>query len=332
MRDAAERILVVGPAWVGDMVIAQALFELLQQSGPVVLDVLAPAWSGPLLARMPQVRRAISLPLDHGELGLLARRSLGRSLRGEYDRAIVLPRSWKSALVPFFAGIPRRTGWRTEMRYGLLNDLRPLDRQRYDQTVKRFIALGLPAGATLPEPPRPRLAVDADNAAELRRRLGLGTDAVALMPGAAYGPAKCWPLEHYAELARRIRAAGQEVWVLGSAAERAAGEAITSGAGMHNLCGETSLVDTVDLLAQATAAVTNDSGLMHVAAAAGTRVIAIYGSSSPAFTPPLTDAREILYLDLDCSPCFARECPLGHLNCLRGIGPEEVWRALNLAL
>lgn len=325
-----ERILVVGPAWVGDMVIAQSLFRLLRDRDPAcTIDVVGPAWSVPLAARMPEVRRGIPLPLGHGDLGLPARRDLGRELRAErYDRAIVLPRSFKSALVPFFARVPRRTGFATEFRQLLLNDRRPLDRERLDQTVKRFLALGLDAGAALPYPvPQPALRVDPANAATLLARLGLGAaPAVAFMPGAAYGPAKQWPTEHFVALAASLAAAGREVWVLGSAGEAALGEAIRAAAParVFNLCGATTLPDTVDLLARSTAAVTNDSGLMHVAAAAGTHVVALYGSSSPSFTPPLTDRRTIHYLGLDCSPCFRRECPLGHLRCLRDILPSGV--------
>jgi heptosyltransferase-2 len=330
---SAEQVLVVGPAWVGDMVIAQSLFKLLQGQGAAAIDVLAPGWSGPLLARMPEVRQALTLPLGHGDLGLATRRRLGRSLRAAgYTRAIVLPRSWKSALVPFFAGIPQRTGFDTEMRYGLLNDRRRLDRRRLDQTVKRFLALGAPADAVLPIPPSPSLSVDGDNLARLTAHFGLQGPAVALMPGAAYGPAKCWPLQAYASLAERIVESGRQAWVLGSSADHAAGVQICGGLGAaaRNLCGETQLADTVDLLSMTEAAVSNDSGLMHVAAAAGTRVVAIYGSSSPAYTPPLTERREIIYLDLDCSPCFKRECPLGHLRCLRDISPAQVWTALDL--
>ncbi|MDJ0927506.1 MAG: lipopolysaccharide heptosyltransferase II [Gammaproteobacteria bacterium] len=331
----SERYLIVGPSWVGDMVMAQSLFMLLKQRDPDCrIDVVAPPWSVPVLARMRQVHDAMPLDVAHGELGFFKRRRLGRELRERgYTRAIVLPRSAKSALVPFYARIPRRTGFRTEMRFGLLNDLRRLDRDTLDQTVKRFMALGLQPDEALPDPLQPELQSDRDNLAALRERFGLQDNAVALMPGAAYGPAKCWPLAYYGELAKTLTARGRQVWVVGGDAEREAGEQIRAAGGDNvlNLCGETRLEDSVDLFSFASVAVTNDSGLMHVAAAAGTRVIAIYGSSSPDYTPPLTNRAEILYLGLDCSPCFERECPLGHLNCLRDIKPamvlEQVARA-----
>ncbi|MDI3259378.1 MAG: lipopolysaccharide heptosyltransferase II [Sinobacteraceae bacterium] len=327
-------ILVVGPSWVGDMVLAQALFMRLKQRFPEsAIDVLAPGWSLPLLARMPEVRTGLALPFAHGEFGFFRRRALGRALRERrYARAIVLPNSWKSALVPYFARIPRRSGYARELRYGLLNDLRPLDRERLPTTVQQFLALAedtMPAQA--PEIVRPRLRTDPARTLERMRELALAphSPAVALMPGAEYGPAKRWPLPYYAELADMLVARGFQVWVLGSVKEKALGEAIRRDrTSVHDLTGRTELVDVVDLLGAAQAAVTNDSGLMHVAAAVGTRVVALYGSSSPRMTPPLSDRARILYLGLPCSPCFARECPLGHFNCLRGIPPAQVLAAL----
>ena len=329
-------VLVVGPSWVGDMVMAQALCRLVAGQGDSV-DLLAPAWSLPLVRRMPEVRSGIELPAGHGELALARRYRLGRSLRGRYARAIVLPRSFKAALVPFHARIPMRTGYRGEMRYGLINDMRDLDESRLVQTAQRFVALGLPADAPQPPAvPEPHLAVDTQNQTRLSRALGLdpGRRIVALLPGAEYGPAKCWPLEHFGELAQRLAAAGCEIWVLGSHRDRLAGERIAGFAldRTRNLCGQTRLEDAVDLLALARVAVSNDSGLMHVAAAVGIHVVALYGSSTPAYTPPLTARRSVKYLGIECSPCFERVCPLGHFRCMRGIGAEEVFADVSAAL
>ena len=332
------KVLIVGPAWVGDMVMAQSLYRLLKQREPdVEIHVLAPAWSLPLLARMPEVAAGIELPAAHGELALAARWDLGRRLRGEaFERAIVLPRSLKAALVPFFARIPRRTGYLGEWRYGLINDLRPFDAERLDRTVLRFAALGLDRGeAALPDIPRPALRVDRSAAAALMRRFALPEQAAAaLMPGAEYGPAKRWPAERYGELAARLLADGMSVWILGSAKEAVLARAVRAQPGAEgavDLCGRTSLTEAADLLACAQVAITNDSGLMHVAAAVGTAVVAIYGSSSPHFTPPLTSRSAILYRGLACSPCHARECPLQHLNCLRGIDAGAVVAAVRAA-
>jgi heptosyltransferase-2 len=335
---AADKVLIVGPSWVGDMVMAQALYRLLAQRSPgAEIHVVAPPWSLPVLERMPEVARGVELAVAHGELALGRRRRVGAALRGEaYSRAIVLPRSAKAALLPWFARVPRRTGFRGEWRYGLLNDRRELD-ARLDQTVKRFVALGLERGEPLPQPlPAsllPRLAVDRGNLERLVRAHGLAGDAplVALLPGAEYGPAKRWPVDRYAALAGELARRGAEIVVLGSAKEAALGEEVRAGGAasrVHNLCGKTTLADVVDLTSAAVAAVSNDSGLLHVAAAAGTHVVAIYGSSSPAFTPPLTEASTVLYLGLDCSPCFARECPLGHLRCLREIDVRAVLAAV----
>lgn len=326
-------VLVVGPSWVGDMVMAQSLFMRLRQKDPdVAIDVLAPGWSLPLIARMPQVRAGIEMPLGHGALGLGERRRIGHALRDRrYAQAVVLPGSWKSALVPFFANIPRRTGFRGEMRYGLLNDMRALDEDVLKTTAQRFVALAQDPGRGESEIPRPALAIDAANGAALAQRLGLGNGtAVGLMPGAEYGPSKQWPPEYYGALAKMLAAAGVASWIFGSQKERELGERIRAASGGQavNLCGKTVLADVVDLAARCKAVVTNDSGLMHVAAAAGAPVVALYGSSTPDFTPPLTERKHIHYLRLSCSPCFQRTCPLIHHNCLRQISAETVRQSL----
>jgi heptosyltransferase-2 len=335
----SPKLLVVGPSWVGDMVMAQALYRQLAQRSPrPEIHVLAPAWSLPLLERMPEVSRAIELPAGHGELALRKRYRLGRSLRSaDYAQAIVLPRSWKSALVPYFARARRRTGYRGEWRYGLINDMRRFDPARLDQTVKRFGTLGTPVdGSAPPAIEAPRLRVQPDNLARLERSLALGSRAgspIALLPGAEYGPAKRWPVGHFAALAERLAQSGRQVWVLGSAKETALGEQIAARKphSIVNLCGRTSLADAVDLLSACPVAVSNDSGLLHIAAAVGCYVVALYGSSSPDFTPPLTRRKRIFHLGLECSPCHQRSCPLQHLRCLNEISVDEVLAAVDLA-
>ncbi|MEX0975951.1 MAG: lipopolysaccharide heptosyltransferase II [Woeseia sp.] len=323
-----QPILIVGPSWVGDMVMAQSLFMLLHERRPETpLDVLAPAWSLPMIARMSQVRRGIVAAGEHGEIAFGKRRALATGLRAAgYSQAIVLPRSLKSALVPWLARIPRRTGFRGEMRLGLINDTRKFDAGYLDQTVKRFLALGLDRDERISAVPEPRLEVDESRQQQILARLGLNVDrpVIALMPGAEYGPAKCWPLAHFRVLAEALEDAGYSVWVLGSGRDMQAGAAICAGGNARNLCGQTSLEDAIDLLAACEQAVSNDSGLMHVAAAVGIRIIALYGSTTPDFTPPLTAKCKIHYLQLECSPCFARECPLGHFRCLREITPQAV--------
>jgi heptosyltransferase-2 len=331
-------ILVVGPSWVGDTVISQSLLKLLKRRDPSAqIDYLAPPWTLPLLARMPEVRRGIVNPFGHGALQLAARRRLGHELRrAAYDHALVLPNSWKSALIPWFANARRRTGFRGEARWGLLNDLRLLDQQALPQMVQRFAALALPAGAALPSSlPLPMLQSTAAHQQQLLARLGLtpGKPAVAFCPGAEYGPAKRWPEAHFAALARLLAARGFAVWLVGSPKDHAVAATIASasaGAGI-NLCGKTDIAEAADLLAAARAVVTNDSGLMHVAAAVGRPVIALYGSSSPQFTPPLAADAQIITLGLECSPCFERTCPLGHFRCLNDLAPERVFAAIDFA-
>lgn len=328
-----QKMLVIGPSWVGDMVMAQSLFKLLKKQNPdMLIDVVGPAWSSPILSRMPEVRRAITFDVKHGEFSIGKRWRFGKSLRSEgYTHGIVLPRSWKSALPLLAARIPVRTGFFGEVRYVLLNDRRKLDKQKLDQTVKRFASMALLEGedVSISDELYPALRTNEAHFQNLVKTLQLNKEApaVAMMPGAEYGPSKQWPVEYFHELAQRLTATGMQVWVLGSGKDKPLGEAICADlpAGLgFNLCGATALEDVVDLLAHAKVAVTNDSGLMHVAAAVGTNVQAIYGSTSPEFTPPLTDNRHIHWLQLDCGPCFKRVCPLGHTNCLKQIEPEQV--------
>jgi heptosyltransferase-2 len=320
------------------MVMAQSLFIRLKRDLPDrELDVLAPAWSRPLLARMPQVANALTSPFQHGELAMAARRRLGRTLRrAHYAQAIVLPNSFKSALVPWFAGIPRRTGWRGEWRHGLLNDVRVLDSRKLPRMVQRFVALGGDADSPLPEPlPVPRLVVDPGESARCRAAFSVAADRplLALCPGAEFGPAKCWPPGHYADLARSYIDRGWQVLLLGSDSDRQATGAVKAACGDTPLCldlaGRTSLAEVVDLLALADAVVTNDSGLMHVAAALARPLVALFGATSPDFTPPLGEEAALQVSDIECAPCFQRTCPLGHHRCMRDIRPVQVAGALD---
>lgn len=318
------------------MVMAQSLFITLKQKFPTArIDVLAPAWTFSLLDRMPEVSGAIAMPLGHGQLGIADRYTLGRRLRSRaYDRAIVLPNSWKSALVPFFARIPVRTGYLGELRWGLLTDARRLNKRDLPMTVQRFVALGLPADVPVPPPcPEPRLGIDAKEIEKVREKFELTKKkkVLGLCPGAEYGPAKRWPSEYFAAVARRKLDQDWEVWLFGSEKDRVVTAQINRlcGNACRDFSGATTLAEAVDLVSLTDAVISNDSGLMHVAAALDRMLVAIYGSSDPGFTPPLSGRAQIICLDLDCSPCFERECPLGHYNCLKLIEPERVMAALD---
>ena len=313
------------------MVMAQSLFMTLKQQKPQCqIDVLAPQWSFSLLQRMPEINQAIAMPLGHGKLELKTRYDLGKSLRhSDYDQAILLPNSWKSALIPFFAHIPLRTGYIGECRWGLLNDPRKLDKKRLSMTVQRFVALALPKEAEFPDQfPIPILAIEKDKQEAVARqfKISLSDKILALCPGAEYGPAKRWPVSHYVEIAQEKIAQGWQVWLFGSEKDVAVAEKINSATqyACTDFTGKTSMAEAVDLLSLVNTVVTNDSGLMHVAAALDKNIIAIYGSSDPGFTPPLNDKAKIITLNLDCSPCFKRECPLGHTDCLNNIKPDQV--------
>ena len=334
------KYLIVGPSWVGDMVMAQTLFIALKQEHPeAIIDVLAPGWSRPIIDRMPEVRRGIEMPVGHGSLNFGLRNKIAKSLKAEgYDQAILLPNSLKSALIPFLAGIPIRTGWRGEMRYGLLNDLRVLDKEKYPLMVERFVALAYPNGSKLPDPlPAPNLQVNKGNVATVLNRYRLHEErpVLALCPGAEFGPSKQWPAGYYGEVALTMIQQGWQVWLFGSEKDHGTTSEIAgylpkmAQGYCCNLAGQTSLADAVDLLSLADAVVSNDSGLMHIAAALNRPLVAVYGSTTAAHTPPMNKNSEKLWLGLECSPCFERECPLEHMNCMKKLGPEMVLSALD---
>ena len=313
------------------MIMSQVIYSaLLEQYPNIDIDVLAPSATLPLLTRMPEVNRGILIDQTHGQVGLSYRFRLGAELGGNnYDWAIVTPNSLKSALVPFAAGIPLRTGFLGEYRYFLLNDINSLNKARQPLMTDRFLAL---VGKTSAEMIPPRLRVDLDSQAEFLERHRLATDkpVIGFCPGAEFGDSKKWPEAHYGALAKQLIDQGFRIWVFGAPADQATGEFIVSVAGKDciNLAGQTSILEALDLLAICQTVVSNDSGLMHVAAAVGTRVVAIYGSTSPAFTPPISETAHIVSRGLDCSPCFKRTCPLGHKNCLNKLMPEQVLELL----
>lgn len=339
MTGQDNKILIIGPSWVGDMVMAQSLFiDLKQRQANCQIDVLAPAWTAALIDRMPQVSNLISANFNHGKLSLGERIKLAKALRAkQYDQAIVLPNSMKSALVPALAKIPRRTGWLGEQRWGLVNDIRKLDKAALPMTVQRFVALGLAANApvrSIESIPAPLLSVDQTNVQTVLDKNNLKSDApvLVLCPGAEFGASKQWPVAHYADVANHYLAQNWQVWLMGSDKDVAACEQIkqqtNSAQSCQVLAGKTRLPEAVDLISLASLVVSNDSGLMHIAAALQKPLVAVYGSTDPGHTPPLSPNHQIARLGLACSPCFKRDCPLGqddgHLDCLKKLLPEKV--------
>ncbi len=332
-RATVQRILVIGPSWVGDMVMAQSLFIALKEQNPqALIDVLAPAWTAALIDRMPQVNQLVFAPFEHGKLSLLKRWQLARQLRQTpYDHAIVLPNSLKAALVPALARIPKRTGFVGEQRWGLLNDIRRLSKHVLPMTVQRFLALGLnPESAPTEKAsiPIPQLAVDDQQVDSVLDKFDLNRDKpiLVLCPGAEFGPSKQWPAHYYAAVAAQHLESGWQVWLLGSNKDRVVCEQINTECQgqLTSLAGLTQLPEAVDLMSVAQRVIANDSGLMHIAAALQIPLIAIYGSTDPGHTPPLSPNHVIAQRTIECSPCFERDCPLQHHRCMQELEPPQV--------
>lgn len=305
-------ILVIGPSWVGDMMMSHSLYQTLKQQYPNChIDVLAPNWSKALLERMPEVNQALTMPIGHGSFALAERYRIGASLRNQYDMAIVLPNSFKSAFIPLFAKIPVRRGWKGESRYFLLNDLRR-NKQDYPMMVQRYVALGyeschLPNAKDLVIP-YPYLKVDETALAQTKQEFVAQLadeeqrSAIGFCPGAEFGPAKRYPHYHYAKLAEYLIAKNYCIRLFGSAKDFDVGEQIRDALPPHqrtfcvNLAGKTSLHQAIDLIADCSAVVSNDSGLMHIAAALNRPLVALYGPTSPQYTPPLSEKATIIRL------------------------------------
>jgi len=334
---STQQSLVIAPQWIGDAVMTEPLMRRLSARGER-LTVGALPWVAPVYRAMPQVAEVIDLPFQHGGLQWQARRAMAVRLKGRFDAAYVLPNSLKSALLPFLARIPRRVGYLGESRIGLLNErLKNPPRDVRPPMVAFYSALSGESGL---DQDRPHLQMNPQEVDQALAALGLRRGAYAVFaPGAEYGPAKRWPARHFAALAPLL---GMPVVLLGSGKERALCEEIAgpvnaaqSGQAL-NFAGKTTLAQALAAISAARYVVSNDSGLMHVAAAFGVDQAAVFGSSSPLHTPPLNDRAAVLWLKsdpayqppLDCAPCFQRECPLGHTRCLVDVTPQRVLSAL----
>lgn len=331
-----SRALVISPNWIGDAVMAQPLLQALKKRYPErPIDVLAPTWVAPVWRAITEVDSVIETPFKHGSLQFAERRKLAKQLRQHgYAAAYILPNTLKFALIPWLAGIPERVGYKGEMRYGLINVMHHDDRDNARPMSSFYAALAdAPVKGAVPKAKEPVMTVSPEHKQQVVAGLGLpdGARIVAFAPGAEFGPAKRWPSAHFTELAHKICQAYPDVQILllGSPKDRPVCDEICAGApGVRNLAGSTSLADAIAILASATALVTNDSGLMHIASALGRPVVALYGPTDPRHTPPLSELAKVLWLHLECAPCQQRICPLGHQNCMKNISAEMAWAPL----
>ena len=330
--------LVIAPQWIGDAVMTEPLMRVLAKRGER-LTIAAMPWVAPIYRAMTPIAEVIELPFPRAGLHWTARRALANQWQGRFERAYVCPNSFKSALLPWLAGIPVRIGYQGESRFGLLNQriANPSKHSR-GSMVAHYLALAQ-AGIETTLQPKLDLSLDVLKNSLLHFDLKLGAYAV-FAPGAEFGPAKRWPAAYFADIGLRT---DLPVVLLGSAKEAEVCEDIAKRINQErprlarSLAGQTDLSQAMALIASAQAMLSNDSGLMHVAAAMGVPQLALFGSSSPLHTPPLSDKAVVMWLKteanyqppLDCAPCFERVCPLGHMRCLNDLTPERVelaWR------
>ncbi|WP_114690118.1 lipopolysaccharide heptosyltransferase II [Polynucleobacter necessarius] len=339
-------ILIIAPNWIGDGVMTQPLLASLKSQYPdSKIDVLASTWVAPIYRACPEVHEVIEAKFKHKQLQLGLRKQLAKELATrKYEACFVLPNSFKSALIPWLANIPFRVGYRGEFRFGLINvALDNPSKVNRPPMVEHYLQLnglldGEPTGL-VNTTPTPKLNVSAaanhSVQAKLQNTRITASDIYVLCPGAEYGQTKRWPTRHFAELALNIIASepSAQVILVGGKGDHALAQEIYTqtkqNQRMHNWCGDTSLDEAIALISQAKAVISNDSGLMHIAAALKTPQVAIFGSSDPAHTPPFSDKAKVIWLNLACSPCHKRECPLGHLQCLNDILPAQVFATLN---
>lgn len=338
-----KKCLIVGPSWVGDMVMSQGLYRTLKQQYPDArIDVIAPEWCRQILDKMPEVNQSLIMPIGHGEFALKKRYHIGKQLReSSYDYAYILPNSFKSALIPFFAKIPNRIGWKGEMRYGLLTDCRKLDKNAFPRMIERYKALAydskkVTSAKDFPEPfLYPKLSVTAEEIRLVFSTFNLDESKsyIGICPGAEFGPAKCWPDYHYAELSKLLIAEGKTIIIFGSAKDKLIAEQIENSVqnklSCINLAGNTTLTQVVGLMAGCETIITNDTGLMHIAASIDKPLIALYGPTSPDFTPPLSDKAIVLRLITGFQKIKRGDSEQGYHQSLIDIKPNKVFDTIN---
>ena len=343
-----QGILIIAPNWIGDAVMTQPLLAALKSQYPAsTIDVLASTWVAPIYRACSEVNHVIEANFQHKQLQWGLRKQLANDLRLRgYQACFILPNSLKSALIPWMANIPFRIGYRGELRFGLINiALNNPSKINRPPMVEHYLALSqllsdeeTLAAKTL----TPKLNVSSSAKQSIDKKLSdanIDSKSVFIFcPGAEYGPTKRWPASHFAELANHLaqQLPNANIILLGGKSDHELAKAILQqsqdSVKIHNWCGNTSLDEAIALIGMAKAVVSNDSGLMHIAAALKTPQIAIFGSSDPAHTPPLSENAKVIWLNLPCSPCHKKECPLGHLKCLNDILPQQVLATLNTLL
>ena len=325
-----QKLLIIPQNWLGDIVMSQTLLKKIKSNNPKTsIDILVNSSLKNLVERMPEINKVIILDCSHRELGLFKRLRLAKEIKkSSYDRSIVLSRSLKSSLIPYFAKIPIRTGELGELRYLLINDLKEFSKESRRKTASRYISMYSDNNEKLSENYYPSLDSNSENIKNLSEKYDLKKDkkVIIFAPGAAFGPSKMWPVNKFRELGKKLNN-DFKILILGSNNEKSIGNDIVTNKNMVNLCGKTSIADAVDLMHISKFCVSNDSGLMHLAAATNTKSISIYGSTSPDFTPPLTKNKDIHYKGMSCSPCFEKKCKYGHYNCLVDIHSDDVFKS-----
>lgn len=325
-----QKLLIIPQNWLGDIVMSQTLLKKIKSNNPKTsIDILVNSSLKNLVERMPEINKVIILDCNHRELGLFKRLRLAKEIKkSSYDRSIVLSRSLKSSLIPYFAKIPIRTGELGELRYLLINDLKEFSKESRRKTASRYISMYSDNNEELSENYYPSLDSNSENIKNLSEKYDLKKDkkVIIFAPGAAFGPSKMWPVNKFRELGKKLNN-DFKILILGSNNEKSIGNDIVTNKNMINLCGKTSIADAVDLMHISKFCVSNDSGLMHLAAATNTKSISIYGSTSPDFTPPLTKNKDIHYKGMSCSPCFEKKCKYGHYNCLVDIHSDDVFKS-----
>ena len=349
-----HRILIIAPNWIGDAVMSQPLLASLLSNFPQYqIDVIASAWVAPIYRACNEVHEVLEVPLQHGQLQFKLRYGLAKKIKQQnYAACIVLPNSLKSALIPWMAEIPIRIGYLGEMRFGLINRSIPNpSRSHRMPMVERYLALAdsLKNAENTSTGPiqfikNPSLHISnhvTESVLQKLKERNLSEQAIyTLCPGAEFGPSKRWPVENFALLAQKILKKNKlnSITILGGPSDKILAEKICSQVfktnpedlpRIYNLCGNTSLDEAMAIINMSASLISNDSGLMHIGAALQVNQVAIFGSSDPYHTPPLSNKAKVIWLNLPCSPCYKRDCPLGHLKCLWGISPEQVFLSLN---